>query len=482
MPASTGASGDAMKSSLRSLAAGLLAVVIAWHAAGTTVAQDRTTRGGADRHVILVSIDGFAAFHLNDATVDLPNIRALAAAGARAASSESVFPTVTHPSHTTLITGVTPRRPGVVENTVTDRRSGRRFHITNLPRRESIRVPTLFDALHQAGRRTAAFFWPETREDPSIDDNVAEVFREQGGPDPDAVTPGLLAELRTAGVPIDTFYALYDDTFGQGAADIALTRAAAHVFAKRKPALTAVHLLVADKVQHEFGAAHYLSRAAMTTADYCVGLLREAVAAAGMADRTTFVIAADHGFVTARYEVNVAPALAEPALEDRVRWTTDKWYLFAETTDRFDPKRDGPALDRVLARVAALPSIARVIGPADVAALGYPDYADNPYVPGQYIVVADIDTRLVIDAKDRSTGRRLRNRPYHGHGYLPDHPAMHTALVLSGAGVAQGVRMGHVRNLDVAPTIASLLGVALPSVEGRVLKEALLALPFPARQ
>lgn len=423
---------------------------------------------------MLVSIDGFAAFHLADATVDLPNIRALAAAGTQAASSESVFPTVTHPSHTTLTTGVTPRRHGVVENTVTDRRTGRRFHITNLPRRESIRVPTLFDVLHGAGLRTAAFFWPETKEDASIDDNLAEVFREAGGPDPDAVTPGLLAELRGAGVPIDTFYALYDDPFGQGAADIALTRAAAHVFARRRPALTAIHLLVTDKVQHEFGPAHYLSRAALTAADYCVGLLREAVAAAGLADRTTFVIAADHGFVTSRYEVNVAPAIAEPALEGKVRWTSDKWYLVAELTSQFDPARDGAALNRVLARVSSLPAIGRVIGPADVAALGYPDFKDNPYVPGHYIVAADIDTHLVIDSKGQSTERRLRRRPYHGHGYLPSHPAMHTALVLSGAGIVPGGRLGHVRNLDVAPTIAALLDVKLPESEGHVLRDALV--------
>jgi predicted AlkP superfamily pyrophosphatase or phosphodiesterase len=452
----------------------LAAAWLTWADAAASAEQQPATAASASRHVILVSIDGFAAYHLSDATIDLPNIRALAAAGAQAASSESVFPTVTHPSHTTLITGVTPRRHGVVENTVTDRRTGSSFHITNLPRRESIRVPTIFDAVHGAGLRTASFFWPETRGDEAIDDNLAEVFRRTGGgPDPDEVTPGLLAELRSAGVPIDTFYSLYDDTFGQGAADIALTQAAAHVFTKRRPAFMALHLLVADKVQHEFGSAHYLARAAMTTADYSVGLLREAVTAAGLADRTTIIVAADHGFVTSRYEVNVAPALAEPALEGRVRWTTDKWYLFAELTDRFDAGRDGPALDRVLARVAALPSIARVIRPADVAALGYPDYKDNPYVPGQFIVAADIDTHLVIDPAGRTTERRLRRRSYHGHGYLPDHPAMHTALVLSGAGIAPGVRLGHVRNLDVAPTIAVLLGVPLPAVEGRVLREAL---------
>jgi len=463
--------------SLTSLAASLI-LAAAWFAgalAGAS-AQDQpaAASSGAGRHVILVSIDGFAAYHLSDAAVDLPNIRALAAAGAQAAGSESVFPSVTHPSHTTLITGVTPRRHGVVENTVTDRRTGKSFHITNLPRRESIRVPTLFDAVHGAGLRTASFFWPETRDDDAIDDNLAEVFRRPGGgPDPDEVTPGLLAELRAAGVPIDTFYSLYDDTFGQGAADIALTRAAAHVFTKRRPAFMALHLLVADKVQHEFGSAHYLARAAMSTADYSVGLLREAVAAAGLTDRTTIVVAADHGFVTSRYELNVAAAIAEPALEGRVRWTTDKWYLFAELTDRFDAVHDGPVLDRVLARLAALPAIARVIRPADVAALGYPDYKDNPYVPGQFIVAADVDTHLVIDPAGRTTERRLRRRPYHGHGYLPDHPAMHTALVFSGAGIAPGVRLGHVRNLDVAPTIGALLGLSMPEAEGRVLRDAL---------
>jgi len=65
-------------------------------------------------------------------------------------------------------------------------------------------------------------------------------------------------------------------------------------------------------------------------ADYCVGLLRQAVAAAGLADRTTFVIVADHGFVTSCYEANVAPAMVEPALEGRVKWTTEKWHLFGE--------------------------------------------------------------------------------------------------------------------------------------------------------
>ena len=454
---------------------GAAALTLGFGSAGVEIRTiaDGQTRVQAARHVILVSIDGFAAFHLADSSIELPNIRALAAAGAAAESSETVFPSVTHPSHTTLVTGVTPRRHGVVDNNVTDRRTGKSFHITSLPRRESVRVPTLFDAVRQAGLRSSSFFWPETRDDPAIDFNIAEVFGATGGADPQAVTPGFLDELRAAHVPIDTYYAFYGNPFAQGAGDLALTQAAAHVFRRQKPALTAIHLLVTDEVQHEFGPAHYLSRAALTTADHAVGLLRQAVADAGLTAETTFVVGADHGFITVKDEMNVSSLIASPELDGRVRWTADKWYLFAERTARFEPARDDAAFERVLSRLSGTKGIARVIRPKDFAGLGVPDYDDNPYARGHVIVAADADLHLVIDPKSATVERRRKAAPYHGHGYLPEHPSMRPLLVLSGAGVAVGRSLGHVRNIDVAPTIAALLGLSLDSVEGRVLRDAL---------
>ena len=425
-----------------------------------------------ERHVILISIDGFAAFHFQNAALELPNLRALAAAGV-SGSAATVFPSMTHPAHTTLITGTTPRLHGVVNNRVVDRRSGQRFHITNLPRRESIKVPTLFDAVHGAGGRTAAFFWPETRDDAAIADNVTEVFDEAERADPRAVPPALMQELRQAGVPIDSYYAFYDDPYSQGAADLALTQAAIHVLKTRRPALLALHLLVADKVQHDFGPAHYLSAGALTTADRAVGLIRAAVTEAGMADRTTFAIVADHGFTTVRDEVNLAPALRDASLDGRIRWSADGWYIWGETLPGFDKARDGEALERVLTRAAGVPGVARIVRPGGFASLGFPDYADNVYVPGQYLIAGDLDTHLVIDATSDSTMRRRRARPYHGHGYFPDDRSMHALTILSGRGIARGRALGHVRNVDVAPTLARLLGVALPSATGRVLTEVL---------
>jgi hypothetical protein len=114
-----------------------------------------------------------------------------------------------------------------------------------------------------------------------------------------------------------------------------------------------------------------------------------------------------------------------------------------------------------------------VIRPQDFRGLGIPDYDDNPYARGHVIVAADADLHLVIDPTSSSTDRRRKARAYHGHGYLPDHPSMRPMLVISGAGIGPGRTLGRVKNIDVAPTIATLLGLSLTDVDGRVLREAL---------
>jgi hypothetical protein len=48
---------------------------------------------------------------------------------------------------------------------------------------------------------------------------------------------------------------------------------------------------------------------------------------------------------------------------------------------------------------------------------------------------------------------------------------MLAGMIWSGSDIARGIRPGMVYNIDVAPTIARLLGLELPDAEGRVLLE-----------
>ena len=58
------------------------------------------------------------------------------------------------------------------------------------------------------------------------------------------------------------------------------------------------------------------------------------------------------------------------------------------------------------------------------------------------------------------------------HGYSPDHPEMGAIFLGMGRGLPRGVRTGAMRNIDIAPTIAALLGIEPPAdAEGRVISE-----------
>jgi hypothetical protein len=59
------------------------------------------------------------------------------------------------------------------------------------------------------------------------------------------------------------------------------------------------------------------------------------------------------------------------------------------------------------------------------------------------------------------------------HGYLPANPEMRASLIVYGAGVRPGAIVSQAQMIDVAPTIAILLGLDLPQAEGRPITEIL---------
>ena len=423
---------------------------------------------------MLVTIDGFANFHLKNPGLDLPTIRALARAGVEAESGETVFPSVTHPSHTTLLTGVRPLRHGVINNRMTNRVTGERFHVTNLDRTASVKVPTLFDAPSGGACRRRHSSGPKRKTTPQSTSTCLKCSPRTARPTSARWPRAVLDELRGAGVPIDDYFRYYGDSFLMGTSDIVL----AQVGRARDHDAQTVRcwrsiFCSTDEVQHELGAGT-LSRAGRADGG---GPRGEAAggcrAEAGIADQTTFVVTADHGFATIDKQVNLGPLFADPALKDTVKLHPQGWSLFVEKTPAFNAARHQAALDQAYQRAASIAGVAVIVRSAEFHALGIPTYDESPFIAGHDMIVGEVDTFLTADAANPSTTRVPLLPPRHEHGYLPTHPKMFTSLVLSGRGVRKGATIGHVRSLDVAPTIAALLGIEMKDVEGRVLTEAL---------
>jgi predicted AlkP superfamily pyrophosphatase or phosphodiesterase len=59
------------------------------------------------------------------------------------------------------------------------------------------------------------------------------------------------------------------------------------------------------------------------------------------------------------------------------------------------------------------------------------------------------------------------------HGHLASDPDMDGIFIAHGRRIRPGSSLPRIANLDVAPTIAHLLGLEIPNAEGRVLSEIL---------
>ena len=253
-------------------------------------------------HVVLISVDGFRPDFYLDAGWPAPVIQHMARNGARAERVRSVFPSVTYPSHTTIVTGVAPARHGVLFNKPfePEGQSGRWYWDA-----DAVRVPTLWTMLHGEGRRTAAVSWPVTVGAP-IDWMIPEVWSLDGGADRlapmrEGTKPdGLWAEIEreaTGALNASTYSADYVTR------DLETGAAAAYLLETKKPALLALHLIGTDHFQHAVGRDGFMVRRALATADSAIGAILDAATRAEILDRTAFIVTGDHGFVDLHTEI-----------------------------------------------------------------------------------------------------------------------------------------------------------------------------------
>ena len=245
-----------------------------------------------DHHVILISIDGFPAWLWNDPSLQVPNLRKLAAEGASAKAMTVSNPSITWINHTTLVTGVEPRKHGVLFNGLLVRQEGNKPAKIEpwVDKSKLVHVPTLYDIAHQNGLTTAESDWVAVTRPGTITWSFAEL--------PEVESP-IVKEMVAAG----TITPEYIEWMQMGPKrksvtflDNMWTKAAIHIFKTHRPNLLLYHTLNTDATHHTYGPGTMASHTALAYADKLVGDLVQAVEESGLRDRTTFVISTDHGF------------------------------------------------------------------------------------------------------------------------------------------------------------------------------------------
>ena len=417
--------------------------------------------------VVVLSIDGLSPDYVLAADrygLKIPELRRLLAEGAHASAVEGVLPTVTYPSHTTLVTGVSPAKHGIYYNNTFDplarNLDGWYWYA------EDLRVPTLWDAAGKAGLVTASVDWPVTV-GANITYRIVQYWRTDIPDAPDDAklarvlsTPGLLDEAERAVGRYPSGYA-YDV-----AADTRRAAFSEWLLETKRPALHLAYFSGLDEELHESGPGSPKTLAAIERLDALVGRVRAAALRSG-GGRAVFAVASDHGHARTDRELRLNEALRQAGLillDGRGKptdWKAIAWGSGGSSAIMLKDPHDEDTRRRVAAvleRVGALPGspIERVLDPAEArAAGGFPDAA--------FVVAVKSDFSISDRMEEPLVGPTL---PVGEHGHLPGNRAMDAVFLVVGPGVPAGRDLGRIDMRDVAPTLAELLGVPLPQAEG----------------
>jgi predicted AlkP superfamily pyrophosphatase or phosphodiesterase len=417
----------------------------------------------AKPHVLVISIDGMRpdyVTHADEHHLKIPTLRRFMAEGTYADGVQGVYPTVTYPSHTTIITGAWPAQHGIFANT--------KFEPAKAARDEwyvnfsEIKVETLWQAAKQTGLTTASISWPVTVGSPWIDYNIAEYAQSEDIGDKETknsdTPPGLMNEM-TAAVPAGA-----DE-------DERKTIWAIGVIQKYKPNFMTVHVGITDHEQHAHGPFSSEADAAVEAEDGRVARLMAAELAND--PNATIIVTSDHGFVSTNMSVNIPALLVQngliklenptaksshPAITS---WDANVWETGGSCAIILRDPNDKALYDKVLAvltKAQADPTlgIKRIVQHDDIVKHG-----GNP---GASFM---IDFKPGFKTGRKFTGNILVPSPDTGtHGNLPDgEPQVRSSFFAIGKLIAHGKDLGVIDQRQLAPTIAKLLGVSLPEAK-----------------
>jgi arylsulfatase A-like enzyme len=208
---------------------------------GTLFASDRPVV----HHVFIISYDQGNPDLI--ASSDLPVFKAMVAEGAHTWDAYTIIPSLTLPSHTSMLTGVGPQKHQILWNDYQ-------------PAKGLVTVPTIFSIAKERGMVTAMFVGKEKFKHLNLPGSLDDFVWPQPEDDAKAV-----ARAFEAAVP------------------------------SLKPNLCFIHFRDPDTAGHKYGANSPEKVQALKDCDEALKMIKDALVTAGISEDSVIILTADHG-------------------------------------------------------------------------------------------------------------------------------------------------------------------------------------------
>jgi len=425
-----------------------------------------------------------------------PNLWRLTQAGVRCLDSHAVYPTVTRINSASLSTGSQPASHGILGNSL---------YVPAVNAREAINMGDHRSLEALAKLRGGRAVLRESLADRVGAAGGKTVVVSTGSPGSAWLChPRVLERAEAGDVLLHPAFHSPNGAFEPAIAKLGPIPAATipnreqnawftrmtveHVLPDLDPTLLVFWHTDPDKTQHHRGFGSTEGMASIRDADTHLGQVLDALDARGTLAETVVAVASDHGYVTIDPQLKLegsdgpfaAAGLGGALADGEIVLAANGGSLYVSV-----PGGDSALLERVLAALVAWehagPILTKAVdgaplpGTLPLEAVGIA----GDFAPDILCALAWDDTVNEYGLAGRSAG--LDRGIIASHGGISSWEITNT-LVLSGAGVKPGLEHRvPAGNVDLAPTLAELLGVgALPEADGRVLAEALIGGPDPS--
>ena len=412
-----------------------------------------------------------------------PNFRKLFAHAARVGKVRTIYPSLTYPAHTSIITGCRPGKHGIFDN---NRVGIKEQHDEdwNIDA-ATIRTDDIFKAAKRAGKSTAGVYWPVTVRHPQIDWLIGEFFSKWS---PGIEPEEMFRRLDTAPEMMDIIRKNMDrypepekagpELCKKNTADEFLMGCACDVIRTYQPDLLMIHNCYPDSTRHRYGVFSEKMTECLDFTDLWLGDLIDVMEETGIYDKTNFVLLSDHGQMDYSRRIRLNTKFVRDGMITLAKdGSVADWKMFMKSAgmSAYIYLKDQAFYDKAYAYLQDL---------LFEGVWGFEKIRTKAETEEQYGLTGDFDFMLETDGYTSFadpwhepicnpidfTNYRLGKAT---HGYEPE-KGPQPVFVAAGPDFREDGYIPEARIYDEGPTFAKLLGTELRDAEGRPLTELLI--------
>lgn len=412
-----------------------------------------------------------------------PNFSKIMSKRAEVTEVYSVYPSLTYPAHVTLTTGCRPGRHGVYNNASPKTYADGivHFHLNH----KMIRAEDIFSVSKRAGCTTAAVYWPISGGNPNIDYNINEYFFYYPNEPVEETFARMGANENALGAVRESMHR-FPVTKDSGNLDIESTfddfivGCTCALIRNEQPDVMLIHVCDVDSLRHQYGVFSPQAKEGLDRMDNWLGEIVSTMKEAGIYEDTNFVILSDHGQMDARQHVSLNALLVRGGfVELAPDGTIYDWQAWVKCNGmsasiHLKDKEDSVLYQQVYAYLKQLVNE----GCWGIEKVYTEEDARNRYgTYGAFSFMVEGDGKTLFNEEWKGPAVLLvEGEEFPGyrstHGYEPE-KGPKPVFMGRGPAFREDAVVPSAQLIDIAPTLARILGQELPRAEGRCLEELL---------